>query len=251
VILLASSREGEEEAFLEQILSFPSVNGSSDAIKNGVISAPEAEGLAVQWLIVPRHPQRFDEVARCIEARGLTVSRRSTWGDKPPPAPDSGAVQIWLGDSLGEMAVYYALADVALLGGSFEPLGGQNLIEAAACGCPVVMGPHTFNFAQAAELAQAGGAAVAVSDMAEAVQRARQWVNDPGAADAAGGGRGGLCRGAPGSGQSHGPGGHCPEEFQRLGPHGVRALRARKSRAGPGGYCRGAQAWPPIWPAGY
>jgi len=179
VILLASSREGEEEAFLEQILSIPSVNGSSDAIKNGVISAPEAEGLAVQWLIVPRHPQRFDEVARCIEARGLTVSRRSTWGDKPPPAPDSGAVQIWLGDSLGEMAVYYALADVALLGGSFEPLGGQNLIEAAACGCPVVMGPHTFNFAQAAELAQAGGAAVAVSDMAEAVRRARQWVNDP------------------------------------------------------------------------
>jgi len=181
VVLLASSREGEEEAFLEQILPVPVANGSSAATKKEVTSAPAAGVSAVQWLIVPRHPQRFDEVAQRIEARGLRVSRRSTWGDQPPPGPDSdsGAVQIWLGDSLGEMAAYYALADVALLGGSFEPLGGQNLIEAAACGCPVVMGPHTFNFAQAAELAQAGGAAVAVRDMAEAVQRAQQWVNDP------------------------------------------------------------------------
>jgi 3-deoxy-D-manno-octulosonic-acid transferase len=75
---------------------------------------------------------------------------------------------IWLGDSLGEMALYYGLADVALLGGSFEPLGGQNLIEAAACGCPVVMGPHTFNFLDAAEQALVAGAALRVADMAEA-----------------------------------------------------------------------------------
>ena len=64
-----------------------------------------------------------------------------------------------------EMPLYYGLADVALLGGSFAPLGGQNLIEAAACGCPVVMGPHTFNFAEAAELAVAAGAAQRVADM--------------------------------------------------------------------------------------
>ena len=64
-----------------------------------------------------------------------------------------------------EMPLYYALADVALLGGSFAPLGGQNLIEAAACGCPVVMGPHTFNFSEAAELALAAGAATRVADM--------------------------------------------------------------------------------------
>src|SRR5690606_14504836 len=67
--------------------------------------------------------------------------------------------------SLGEMALYYGLADVALLGGSFAPLGGQNLIEAAACGCPVVLGPHTFNFAEAAELACAAGAAQRVPDL--------------------------------------------------------------------------------------
>ena len=70
---------------------------------------------------------------------------------------------------MGEMPLYYAMADVALLGGSFAPLGGQNLIEAAACGCPVVMGPHTFNFAEAAELSLAAGASLRVADMAEGV----------------------------------------------------------------------------------
>jgi 3-deoxy-D-manno-octulosonic-acid transferase len=70
------------------------------------------------------------------------------------------------------MALYYGLVDVALLGGSFEPLGGQNLIEAAACGCPVVMGPHTFNFLDAAEQAQAAGAALRVTDLVQAVAEA-------------------------------------------------------------------------------
>ena len=85
-----------------------------------------------------------------------------------PPGSAHDA-EVWLGDSMGEMPLYYALAQVALLGGSFAPLGGQNLIEAAACGCPVLMGPHTFNFAQAAELAAAAGAAHRVSSMQEAV----------------------------------------------------------------------------------
>ena len=73
---------------------------------------------------------------------------------------------------MGEMPAWYALADVALLGGSFAPLGGQNLIEAAACGCPVVMGPHTFNFADAAELALAAGAAMRVATIEEGVAAA-------------------------------------------------------------------------------
>jgi 3-deoxy-D-manno-octulosonic-acid transferase len=74
------------------------------------------------------------------------------------------------------MPLYYGWADVALLGGSFEPLGGQNLIEAAACGCPVIMGPHTFNFTQAAELALQAGAALRCQDMAHAVQTAVDLV---------------------------------------------------------------------------
>jgi 3-deoxy-D-manno-octulosonic-acid transferase len=83
------------------------------------------------------------------------------------------------------MALYYGLADVALLGGSFEPLGGQNLIEAAACGCPVVMGPHTFNFAEPARLAQEAGAAVRVDSMEEGVRTAIGLLSDRARHDAA------------------------------------------------------------------
>jgi 3-deoxy-D-manno-octulosonic-acid transferase len=77
-----------------------------------------------------------------------------------------------LGDTLGEMAFYYGLADLALLGGSFAPLGGQNLIEACACACPVVMGPHTFNFKQAAQWALAEQAALRCPEMASAMRQA-------------------------------------------------------------------------------
>jgi len=63
-----------------------------------------------------------------------------------------------------------------LLGGSFEPLGGQNLIEAAACACPVVMGPHTFNFAEVAELAEVAGAAQRVENMTQGVAAAALLV---------------------------------------------------------------------------
>jgi 3-deoxy-D-manno-octulosonic-acid transferase len=88
------------------------------------------------------------------------------------------SADVWLGDSLGEMALYYGLSDAALLGGSFAPLGGQNLIEAAACGCPVFMGPHTFNFEEAASLAEAAGAATRFGSMAQAMQAAATLVND-------------------------------------------------------------------------
>lgn len=74
------------------------------------------------------------------------------------------------------MALYYSLADVALLGGSFEPLGGQNLIEAAACGCPLVVGPHTFNFADAAAQAVAMKAAIRVNGMQAGVGAASALV---------------------------------------------------------------------------
>ena len=133
----------------------------------------------MQWLIVPRHPQRFDEVHLLLQRAGLSVSRRSTWGVQPDEA------DVWLGDSLGEMALYYGLADVAMLGGSFAPLGGQNLIEAAACGCPVVLGPHTFNFAEAAELACAAGAAQRVPDIGAGMERAVQLALHAGPQQAA------------------------------------------------------------------
>ncbi len=161
VLLLASSREGEEQMLLDALRAQP---------------APQR---SVQWLLVPRHPQRFDAVAALCVAAGLTVSRRSVDGSGFAPA------DIWIGDSVGEMALYFGLADVALLGGSFAPLGGQNLIEAAACGCPVVMGPHTFNFASAAELAQVEGAAFELPDLPQALDYALHLVYDPAELEAA------------------------------------------------------------------
>jgi 3-deoxy-D-manno-octulosonic-acid transferase len=162
VILLAISREGEEAALLDVLSQHP------EYLEN------------VQWWLVPRHPQRFDDVAALVKAKGWPLIRRSEWGH----APDAALVQAtdaWvLGDSMGEMALYFSAASVCLLGGSFEPLGGQNLIESCACACPVVMGPHTFNFAQAATLAQQAGAAMRVNDLNEAVDVAYKLaLNQP------------------------------------------------------------------------
>lgn len=164
LVILASSREGEEQQWLEAWLNY--VQAHSQA--------------PINWLIVPRHPQRVSEVETLIQSKGLQVSRRSSWGTLGPggdrQSSASQATRILLGDSLGEMDLYYSLADAALLGGSFEKLGGQNLIEAAACGCPVILGPYTYNFSEAALAAENSGAAVRVANMAAAVELACQLV---------------------------------------------------------------------------
>jgi 3-deoxy-D-manno-octulosonic-acid transferase len=165
VVLFTSSREGEEVMWLDTL----------QALKDTPSDAHDHIN-AVHWMVVPRHPQRFDEVAALIGQRGWTVSRRSAWTAGPDVNQQDDVNTIWLGDSLGEMALYYGLSDVALLGGSFAPLGGQNLIESTACGCPVIMGPHTFNFADAAQLAEEAGAAIRVQDMPQAVTTALQVV---------------------------------------------------------------------------
>ena len=155
VVLAANTREGEEQALLEAWRELPQPRPL--------------------LLLVPRHPQRFDEVGAMVLALGMTLARRSSWKDQPPEA----VADVWLGDSMGEMPLYYACADVALLGGSFAPLGGHNLIEAAACGCPLVMGPHTFNFAQAAEQSLAARASMQVQDIGAGVIAALALVHDP------------------------------------------------------------------------
>jgi len=162
LILAASTREGEEALLLEAWCARPQADVDADG---------EAAAGVPRLVLVPRHPQRFDEVAELVSRAGLTLSRRSTW---PQNQPDAQALEadVWLGDSMGEMPAYYAACKVAMLGGSFANLGGQNLIEAAACACPVVMGPSTFNFAEAAELSEAAGAAFRVADASEGVQRA-------------------------------------------------------------------------------
>ncbi len=187
VVMFASSREGEEDDFYAQI-SATAQQIRARAATN-LVANTESEKIfsgsdMPHILVVPRHPQRFDEVAALAEKHGLQVSRRSTWPAGPASNAEAMAADIWLGDTLGEMALYYSLADAALLGGSFAPLGGQNLIEAAACGCPVIMGPHTFNFGEAAQNAEAAGAARRVADMADGVRVAMELVSDASSAKA-------------------------------------------------------------------
>lgn len=156
VLLAASTRDGEEDLLLSRL---------------GALEAPFA-----LLVIVPRHPQRFDEVAALIERRGIRYQRRSR---EEPVAPDTRVV---LGDSMGEMFAYYAACDVAFVGGSLLPFGGQNLIEACAAGKPVLFGPHTYNFAEAAESAIAAGAALRVADADELMRKAQRLLTDAGAA---------------------------------------------------------------------
>ncbi len=155
VWVVGSTREGEEEL---------------------VVHAVEAAGLPADVLvvIVPRHPQRFDQVAALLSAHGGPVARRSQ--GQPVPA----AARYALGDSMGEMLAYYAAADVVLVGGSLKPYGGQNLIEPCAVGRPVIFGPHTFNFESAAEAALAEGAGLRARDAAHAVSLAAGLLEDAG-----------------------------------------------------------------------
>ena len=157
VVLAASTREGEEGALLSAWAALP-------------VPRP-------LLLLVPRHPQRFEAVAALVRMQALSLLCRSEWDDLPPS--DAAAADVWLGDSMGEMPVYYACADAALLGGSFAPLGGQNLIEAAACGCPVVMGPHTFNFAQASKQALLARAALRADNIVVGVAAAADLARAP------------------------------------------------------------------------
>ncbi|PCE25185.1 3-deoxy-D-manno-octulosonic acid transferase [Paraburkholderia acidicola] len=165
VWVAASTREGEEELVLQAFAAL--------AVEDALL------------ILVPRHPQRFDEVAALVAKKGLRCERRSAW------APDSAVmagrtpgsslpadVTVLLGDSMGELAAYYAASDLAFIGGSLLPLGGQNLIEACAVGVPVLIGPHVFNFTQATADAVAVGAAVQVQDPADLARVLRELFVD-------------------------------------------------------------------------
>jgi 3-deoxy-D-manno-octulosonic-acid transferase len=151
VLVAASTRDGEEERVLDAVGGMPS------------------ELLTV---IVPRHPQRFEDVAQILERRGMTYQRRT---EDAAVRPDT---RVLLGDSMGELFAYYAACDIAFVGGSLLPLGGQNLLEACAVGKPVLIGPHTFNFAEATHLAVEAGAAMPVADVAQLAARLRELLGD-------------------------------------------------------------------------
>jgi 3-deoxy-D-manno-octulosonic-acid transferase len=152
VFLAASTREGEEALLLDALAR-----------------TPLAGALVV---IVPRHPQRFDEVAALMRSRGIEFVRRSEARPVPP------GCHYALGDSMGEMTAYYAAADLAFVGGSLVPFGAQNLIEACAIGTPVAIGPSTFNFAQAVDEAVKAGAAIQVPDADALVRESARLLAD-------------------------------------------------------------------------
>jgi 3-deoxy-D-manno-octulosonic-acid transferase len=153
VLLWASTREGEEELLLDAYSQY--------ALPEGTLV-----------ILVPRHPQRFGEVAGLVESRGLRMQRRSQ------EEPILASTQIWLGDSMGEMFAYYCAADLAYIGGGLLPYGTHNLIEASAVGCPVVLGPHTYNFEDAAVSAIAAGAARRVQDAKGLFAAAQEILTD-------------------------------------------------------------------------
>jgi 3-deoxy-D-manno-octulosonic-acid transferase len=172
VWVAASTRENEEALVLE------------------AFSAMRTLGALL--ILVPRHPQRFGEVETLVAKSGFACVRRSAWaadaGAGHSAAPAAGQpvapalpaeVTVLLGDSMGELGAYYAASDVAFIGGSLLPLGGQNLIEACAVGVPVLIGPHVFNFTQATADAVAAGAAQQVADPADLARTLDALFADP------------------------------------------------------------------------
>jgi 3-deoxy-D-manno-octulosonic-acid transferase len=162
VLLCASTREGEEALILDAYQRL----------------APRPAGMLLA--IVPRHPQRFDEVERLVRQRGLLPVRRSQLLD------GVGEADVLLGDSMGEMFAYYAACDCAFIGGSLMPLGGQNLIEACAVGKPVLVGQHTFNFLLATDDAVEAGAALRVQDADDLLRHGARLLGDHALRDAMG-----------------------------------------------------------------
>jgi 3-deoxy-D-manno-octulosonic-acid transferase len=124
-------------------------------------------------VLAPRHPERVGEVMKLVAARGLTAVRRSELsGVQRPGAP------IIVLDTVGELAQLYSIADVVFVGGSLMAFGGHNMLEPALRGKPVLFGPHTFNFREAAAmLLNAGGAAV-VHDAGELAAELQQLLAD-------------------------------------------------------------------------
>jgi len=174
IIVAASTRDGEEALLLQSWRS-----RHERPIEARAPAEHMPEGPSELLVIVPRHPNRFETVAALI-AEASPEGRLMRRADLDQAVVQIGDRQFLLGDSMGEMQSWYACADVVIMGGSLLPFGSQNLIEANALGCPVVLGPSVFNFEQAATESIAAGAAVQVADSDAAVDAARALAIDSG-----------------------------------------------------------------------
>ena len=156
VVMFASTRDGEEALIVE-------------ALKK------EARN-DVRYLLVPRHPQRFGEVEELVKSAALPYQKRSALSQASDLREETRVI---LGDSMGEMFFYCALADVTLMGGSFKAFGCQNVIEPASVGVPVIVGPSTFNFSMVVEKGIESGAICQVQSVSEGIQTAHTWLESP------------------------------------------------------------------------
>jgi 3-deoxy-D-manno-octulosonic-acid transferase len=160
VWIAGSTHDGEEQVLLDVQAQFA--------------ATPLAEGSAKPLLVlVPRHPQRFDEVAALLERRRLRYVRRSSG-----QACDAGT-EVLLVDTLGELLQFYAAADVAFVAGSLVPIGGHNLLEPAALGVATLSGPHNFNAQEIADMLIETGAVQVVHDADELGAALRLLLADP------------------------------------------------------------------------
>lgn len=172
IIVIASTREGEEEQFIHPLRRYINEEREQDL-------DPLQRTL---FYIIPRHPQRFEEVYQLLQEQSWSVVRRSELlaiGDGTRSSIERcREVEVVLGDTLGELPWYYAQASIAIVGGSFGPFGGQNFIEACAVGVPVIVGPHTRNFEQAVQDALAEQAIVQVPGAAAALKEATRLLHE-------------------------------------------------------------------------
>lgn len=155
VWIAASTHAGEEEAAL----------AAHEIVRRSLPGA--------LLILVPRHPDRFDGVADLLKSRGRAFARRSH-GQAPVPASE-----VFLVDSLGELPMFYAAADVAFVGGSLAPIGGHNLLEPAVLAMPVVTGPHNFNSEDIATLLRQADALQVVDDAPGLGAAVAGLLNDP------------------------------------------------------------------------
>ncbi|HZW30269.1 MAG TPA: glycosyltransferase N-terminal domain-containing protein, partial [Isosphaeraceae bacterium] len=168
VFVAGSTMEGEEEAAL------------------AAYTAARHHHPRLRLILVPRHAERFDAVARWLEQQGEVVLRRSRL-QGPPPRKPSGRPPVILIDTIGELGAVWGLADVAFVGGSLRPgRGGQNMMEPAAYGASVIFGPHTANFQETVEQLLSRQAARRVADAEELARGLLADLDDPEAAAARG-----------------------------------------------------------------
>ena len=162
IIIAGSTRDGEEEILLR------------------VFTELRERYSDLLLLLAPRHPQRFDVVAELCRKKGLKVSRKSA------SDPCSHDVSVYLIDSMGELPNFYAASDVAFVGGSMMPYGGHNVLEPAALGVPVVVGPYTYNFSEIVAILQSAGALRVAQNHQVLVTHISAWLNDSEGRDLAG-----------------------------------------------------------------